>query len=119
MFEQNEIFARARAEVQRGKQRQPARRSSSGEGSGVSSEPAIIPDLGILKGIQGMGDKLTKGFETLTHKISAVASSSLSSNSSSSSNPHRGAENDMDNENTELHPLVQQSNTVVSSQESR
>lgn len=87
-------------------------RSSSGDQeqrrhSGITPEPAIIPDFGILKSLQGMGDKFTKGFESLTHKISAVASASVAS-STNTSNYH-----DVDDENAELNPLVQKSNTEV------
>lgn len=100
---QNEIYLRAMTEVQRDR----VARTASGAPDAASSrrrtasKDAALPDMGILKGLQGVGDTVKKRFDSLTQRITAVTSGSTS-DSKRQQAPYQAGSSD----NAELNPLV-------------
>jgi hypothetical protein len=67
----------------------------------TTSKDAALPDLGILKGLQGVGDTVKKRFDSLTQRITAVTSGNTG-DSRRQQAPYQGESGD----NAELNPLV-------------
>ncbi len=76
------------------------RGNRSTSGSGTSGDGSI-PDMGILKGLQGVGVAVKNQFDSLTSKISALTSDTGDSNRSRN---EYGEE-----DNAEMNPLVTRS----------